>query len=243
VLIDINGLDELAGVTADRGLLRIGALTRHRTLERSPEVARHTPLITQAIANVGHPAIRNRGTFGGSIAFADPAAELPACCVALEANIVLASRRGERRVAARDFFSGLYETTLGPGELVVAAEIPVARPDSRAAFLELARRHGDYAIAGIAAHAQYENARYRNARLVFFGVGPTPRLATNACAALDGEAFSAELVESVQAALEHDLTPAGDLYHTAATKMHLARVLAGRAIATLAGAREPRHAT
>jgi carbon-monoxide dehydrogenase medium subunit len=242
VLIDINALDELAGVAVDRGLLRIGALTRHRTLERSPEVAQHAPLITQAIANVGHPAIRNRGTFGGSIAFADPAAELPACCVALEATIVVASRRGERRVAAREFFTGLYETALGPGELVLGAEIPVAQPASRTACLELARRHGDYAIVGVLAHAQCESARYRNVRLVFFAVGPTPRLATHACTALEGQAFSAELVEGVQAALERDLAPDGDLYHTAATKMHLARVLAGRAVAKLAGAYESRHA-
>jgi len=234
VLIDINGLDELAGITLGGGVLRIGALTRHRTVEHSPDIARHAPLIAQAMPHIAHPAIRNRGTFGGSIAFADPAAELPACCVALDASIVVASRHAERRIPAHAFFRGLYETALEPREIVIAGEFPIAQPTLRSAFLELARRHGDYAIAGIAAHARYEDKRFHDVRLAFFGLGPAPRLATGACAALESESYSDTVVRAAQAALEHDLAPEGDLYQTAATKMHLARVLTARAIAKLA---------
>ena len=128
--------------------LTIGALTRHVDLQRSPEIAAHAPLLAEAIAHVAHPAIRNRGTIGGSLAHADPASELPACMLALDATIVVRGQAGERRVAARDFFTGIYETALSPEELLVAVELPVARTNSAHFFHEFARRHGDYAIVG-----------------------------------------------------------------------------------------------
>lgn len=138
LLIDINGLSDLAGISMSDGTVRIGALTRHRALERSDEIGRALPLVAEAMPHVAHPAIRNRGTFGGSIAFADPAAELPACSVALNATFVLASRAGERRIGARDFFLSLYTTQLGPHEVLVGAEFPVQLPHVRSVFLELA---------------------------------------------------------------------------------------------------------
>lgn len=238
VLIDINGLSGLAGISMSGDAVRIGALTRHRVLERSGEIARAIPLVAEAMPHVAHPAIRNRGTFGGSIAFADPAAELPACSVALNATFVLASRAGERRVAARDFFLSLYTTQLEPCEVLVAAEFPVQPPHVRSVFLELARRRGDYAIVGVAACGAYRDERFTEVSLVFFGVGATPVLAKSVASTLEGHAFSKELLAAAQAKVASDIAPDADLYQTAATKLHLARVLAGRAIAELARPRE-----
>src|SRR5499427_1744558 len=165
VLVDINRIAALSGIKVTKTHVRIGALTRHVELERSPEIAKHLRLIAAAVPHIAHPAIRNRGTFGGSCALADPAAELPACALALGATFVVAGKKGERRVAAEDFFKGLYATALKPGELLIAAEFPLAKPGDRSAFGELARRHGDYAMVGVAAHAS------KGVRAVFFGVG------------------------------------------------------------------------
>jgi aerobic carbon-monoxide dehydrogenase medium subunit len=205
LLVDIGALRELRGIAAKDGRLAIGALVTHTELERSAEVARHVPLLAQAVPHVAHPAIRNRGTLGGSLALADPAAEYPACALALDATLVLRGGKGERRVPARDFFKGLFETDLRRGELLVAAEFPLAAPGDRSAFLELARRHGDYAIVGLAAF------KGRDTRFAFLNVGPTP-----------------VLVKDVE-----ELNPTADLYNSAATKKHLARVLMERAWKTL----------
>lgn len=234
VLIDINDIPTLAGITVAGETVRIGALTRHRELERSPEIARHVPLINQALPHVAHAAIRSRGTFGGSIAFADPAAELPACSLALGAEFVIGSRASERRVAARDFFKGLYETDLRPGELLLAGEFAAIRPGYRSAFEELARRHGDYALVGVAAHAKYEGGSYADAALAFFGVGSAPVLAQGAGAAIEGRPFSEETVVAAQRALERDLPAHGDLHASAGTRLHLARVLLGRVLRRIA---------
>src|SRR5919201_6185372 len=172
LLVDITGLRELAKISRSANGVRIGALVTHATPEHSPEVTEHVPLLAQAAAEVAHPAIRNRGTLGGSLALADPAAEYPACALALEAIIVLAGRRGERRVSASQFFRGLFETDIRPGELLVAAEFPRVE---RSVFLELARRHGDYAIVGLAAVAGAAGRRF-----AFCGVGATPVLAEGA---------------------------------------------------------------
>ena len=148
LLIDITGLPGLAGIEVKGNTLRIGALTTHRTIEQSPEIARHLPLLAQAAPHIAHVAIRNAGTLGGSLAHGDPAAEWPACCVALDATIVIAAKSGERRVKAREFYRGLFETALGAGEVITAVEFPIPGAGYRSAFLELARRHGDYAIVG-----------------------------------------------------------------------------------------------
>jgi carbon-monoxide dehydrogenase medium subunit len=176
-------------------------LVTHAEIDRSAEVRRHVPMLAEAVRHVAHPAIRNRGTLGGSLALADPAAEYPACAVALDATIVLQGRKGERRVRAKDFFKGLFETDLRSGEILAAAEFPILKADERCAFLELARRHGDYAIVGLAAFKGAET------RFVYMNVGPAPVVASRA----------------------EDLNPTGDLYNSAATKRHLAVVLQERA--------------
>jgi carbon-monoxide dehydrogenase medium subunit len=218
LLIDITGLP-LKGITLEQGVVRIGALTTHAQIERSADVQKHVPLLAQAVPQIAHPAIRNRGTLGGSLALADPAAEYPACLVALAATIIVSGRAGERLIEAEDFFKGLFETALEPGELVAAAEFPAIKKDERSVFLELARRQGDYAIIGLAAH------RSAKSRFVFLGAGAAPVLAKNASAATD-------LGQALQC-LKKDLNPPADLYHSGPTKLHLAKVLLERAWNTL----------
>jgi carbon-monoxide dehydrogenase medium subunit len=233
LLIDLNGLDELAGIVVEDGGLRVGALARQRTVEESDEVARHGPLLKMAMPYIAHPAIRNRGTIGGSIALADPAAELPACAVALGAQIELQGPQGSRTVAADRFFRGLYETDLGPGEVVAAVTIPTCA-GYHSAIAELARRHGDYAMVGLAAHARLDGRTLAGARLVFFGVGAKPVLAQAAGAAIEGTEVDDASVAAAQKALAGDLDPIGDLHASAATKLHLAGVLTARVLRQLA---------
>jgi aerobic carbon-monoxide dehydrogenase medium subunit len=219
LLVDITGLSSLRGITLEQGVVRIGALTTHADIEKSDEIKKHAPLIAQAVTHVAHPAIRNRGTIGGSIALADPAAEYPACMVALDATIVVAGKDRERLVKAGDFFKGLFEVDLAAGELVIAVEFPAQLKDQRSVFLELTRRHGDYAIVGLAAY------KGKSTRFVFLGAGLTPVFARTA-----SQAYT---VEDAKKMLDNDLDPPADLYHTSATKLHLARVLLERAWNTL----------
>lgn len=230
LLVDINSLAALGGIEERAGGLRIGALARHSEVGRSPLVARLAPLIHQAIPSIAHPAIRNRGTFGGSLAHADPAAELPACVAALDGTVELVGAGGRRRLAARDFFRGLYETALGPDEILAAVEIPPPPPGARSVFLELARRRGDYALAGLAAQASAGALR-----LVFFGVGAKPVEAVAAAAELGAGDWLRRL-PAAEAALDADLDPPDDLQADGRTKRHLARVLLGRAVRALVAA-------
>jgi carbon-monoxide dehydrogenase medium subunit len=230
ILVDITRIAELRGIAASDGTLRIGALTRHAELGRHELVARHAPLLAEAVPLIAHPAIRNRGTLGGSLAYADPAAELPACAVALDATLLLASREGERRVKAAAFFTGLFETALRPGEIIAALEVPVATPATRSAIEEVARRSGDYAMAGLAACLSVEGAKVTAARLAFFGVGGAPVLAARANAALAGRILDAAAIEAAAAALDADLDPPADLHGPPAMKTHLAKVLTRRAL-------------
>ena len=223
LLVDIGALPGLSQISLDRGVLRIGALVTHSQMEESEEVKRHAPLLAEAVRHVAHPAIRNRGTLGGSLALADPAAEYPACMVALDATIFVEGREGPRQVRAAAFFKGLFETDLRAGELVVAVEIPAQLKEDRSAFLELTRRHGDYAIIGLAAFSGAER------RLVFFNAGATPVLAAGAS--------KQDSLEKAKAALKDDLDPPADLYNSRATKLHLAGVLLERAWTTLSTSR------
>jgi carbon-monoxide dehydrogenase medium subunit len=234
LLIDISRLTELSGVQARDGLVRIGALTTHAEIERSAEIRKHLPLLAQAAPHIAHAAIRNVGTFGGSIALADPAAEWPACCVALDAQFVIAGKAGARRVAARDFFEGLYATALRPDEVLTQVEIAVQGPEYRSAFVELAQRRGDYAIVGLAAVAKCARGVLSDLRLAFLGVGPVPMLARGAMAVMEGKRAAADTIAAATKALAKDLEPGPDLYSSAATKMHLARALTGRALTALA---------
>lgn len=231
LLIDITGLDDLSGITRDGGVVTIGALTRHVAVETDPLIARHVPLLAQAIVHVAHPAIRNRGTFGGSLANADPAAELPACMVALGARLKIAGRGGIRRVPARDFFRGLYETALQAGDVLLGAEIDVDGPGTRSAFGELARRQGDYALVGLAAHGPVDAPR-----LVFFGVGDRPVEAAGAAAALSGRRLDGAAIAAAQAALGGDLSPPSDTQASAEARGHMARVLLARVLMTMGNA-------
>lgn len=228
LLIDINNLPGMRGIALQGDCLRIGALTRHSEIEDSPVVARHAPLLAMAAPHVAHRAIRNRGTLGGAIAYADPAAEWPACALALDAAVVLASDRGERRVMAADFFRDLYTTAMEPDEIVTACEFPLQPPTRRFAFRELTRRHGDYAIVGLAAAADLQGGALRNVRLVFLGTGNIPLRAKAAEVALEGKTLSLQTLDAARAALATELHPGADLYHSAEVKLHLATVLMRR---------------
>ena len=208
ILVDIGALP-LRGIAVKGQRVTVGALTTHAEIEASADIRKHVPLLAEAVKHVAHPAIRNRGTLGGSLALADPAAEYPAVAVALDATIVLQGRKGERRVQAKDFFKGLFETDLRPGEILTAAEFPILKAGEKCVFLELARRHGDYAIVGLAAFKGAET------RFVFMNVGPIPVVASKA----------------------DELDPTADLYNSAATKRHLAGVLMERAWKTLSTSR------
>jgi carbon-monoxide dehydrogenase medium subunit len=235
ILIDINHIDGLSGIELNGDKVRIGALTRHNEVAASPIIAEHAPLIAKAMPHIAHQAIRNRGTFGGSIAFADPAAELPAVSRAVGADFILQSRTGTRTVAANDFFLGLFETARTPDEILIAAEVPVIPANEKTAFTELARRHGDYAIIGVAAQGGADGGNFSNMRLAFFGAGDRPIMAQAANAALEGKSYSDATVAAAQEALDEDLDPMNDLNGPPAMKMHLARVITARVLAELVG--------
>jgi aerobic carbon-monoxide dehydrogenase medium subunit len=234
LIVDIGEIAELRGIAVRGGALIIGALTRHVDLLKSPEVAAHAPLLTEAIAHVAHPAIRNRGTIGGSLAHADPASELPACMIALNATIIVRSQTGERRIAAGDFFTGVYETALSAQELLIAVELPVARKSSVHFFHEFARRHGDYAIAGLAAQAIVLGDVFTDLRMVLFAVGDRPVLARSAEKLIDVVVTPA-LLSDASAALGEELDPPEDQQASASMRRHLAKVLLARCVSTLLG--------
>jgi carbon-monoxide dehydrogenase medium subunit len=234
LLIDIGGIAELRGITVTGDLLRIGALTRHVDLARSAEIAAHAPLLTEAIGHVAHPAIRNRGTLGGSLAHADPASELPACMLALDATIVICGPAGERRMAAQEFFTGIYETDLSSQELLVAVELPVARKGATHFFCEFARRHGDYAIVGLAAQAMVKDGSFADLRLAFFAVGDRPVLAKAAAKLIDA-AVTPAVLSDVSTALGEELDPQEDQQASATMRRHLAKVLLARCVSALLG--------
>jgi carbon-monoxide dehydrogenase medium subunit len=237
-LIDISRVRELRGIAQSGTMIRVGALTTHAELGRNELVRQHVPLLADAVPLIAHPAIRNRGTLGGSLAYADPAAELPACCVALDAMIVARNAADERRIPASEFFTGLYTTALKPNELIAAVEFPMAKPGDRAAILELTRRSGDYAMAGVVAKAKRGGSALVTLiepRIVFFGVGDRPVVAERAMTAAGGKQVIPETVAAAQAALDTDLDPPADQHGGPQMKRHLARVLLARVLARVAG--------
>ena len=230
ILIDINGLDDMKGISLNGDTVCIGALTRHVEVLNSDIVAEHLPLIAEAMPHVAHVAIRNRGTIGGSVAMADPAAEMPACILALGATLVVQSSAGTREIAAEEYFRGLYETARAENELLVEIRIPSQKPENVSVFLELARRHGDFAIAGIAAYGNVSGDTVNDMRLVYFASEDKPTIGANAIAALNGKIWSDETKDAVTTALENDLEPMTNLHGSAAMKLHLQKVLTGRAM-------------
>jgi len=232
LLIDLSALDALRGIARVGDRLRIGALVTHSEIESSPLVARHAPLLGQAAPHIAHRAIRNAGTWGGSLAHADPAAEWPACLLALGGAVIVRGPDGERRIDADDFFVGLYETALQPGEVLVATEIEPAGSDAWFGFSELARRRGDYAVVGIAATASRAGAALRAPRIALLGVGTTSARARRTEALLDGRALDAGTIAQAVASLRAEIDPLPDLTHSSSTKRHLAGVLLQRLLAS-----------
>jgi carbon-monoxide dehydrogenase medium subunit len=232
LVIDIGGLAALRGIAVKQGILTIGALTRHVDLLKSPEIGTHAPLLAHAVTYVAHPAIRNRGTIGGSLAHADPASELPACMVALGATVIVRGPGGERRIPAKQFFTGIYETLLSPQELLVAVELPVASNQSSHFFHEFARRRGDYAIVGLAAQAVVHDGRFADLRLGFFALGDRPLLARAASKLVDATVTPALLSDAL-ADLADELNPQEDHQATPVMRRHLAKVLLTRCVAAL----------
>lgn len=233
LLVDLNKLSELDFVRRDEdGGLRIGGMTRQRRLERDPLIVEVAPLLHEAVPFIAHPQIRNRGTLGGSLAHADPAAELPALAVALRARLRLRKEGGDRWVEASDFFAGLFTTALEPDEVLVEAAIPPLAPRTGWAFLEVARRHGDYAQVGVAALVTLgKDGRCREARLVYLSVGDAPVEAREAAALLAGQEVSAQAIAAAaEKASRDEMEPRGDIHATAEFKRHLARVLTGRVL-------------
>lgn len=243
MLIDINGVDLLRGIalTNAGNTLRLGALVRHSEIEDSALIKQHAPLLALAVPYIAHRAIRNLGTFGGSIAYADPAAEWPTCLVALNGTVIVRSSKGERRIAADDFFTDLYTTALVPGEIIVACEIPVQQQSGVALFNELARRHGDYAICGLAVTGTLLVGQLNNPRMVYLGIGTTPIRALQSEALLQSEPLSVGLIDEIQKSLKQELDPLGDLTNTSATKKHLATVLAKRLLQSLLGSESTKN--
>ena len=230
LLIDMQAVGELKGLSLEGHTLRIGAMVTHTEIETSALVAKHAPLLTSAAPHIAHRAIRNLGTFGGSIAYGDPAAEWPACLLALGGVIVVRSLRGERRIAADDFFTGLYTTELAPDEVIIACEIPATPAHQKMFFSELARRHGDYAVVGLAATAQVIDNKMSNVRLAWIGVGSTPMRSNKTEQALDGQQLTMQTLSQAVDVLRSELVPIPDLTHSQAAKRQLAGVLLKRAL-------------
>ena len=228
LLIDISQIAGLRSIRVDGNEMVIGALTRHADIEHSASVKQHFPALAEAAAQIAHPAIRNRGTIGGSIALADPAAEWPAAALAFDMSITLASARGERKVKADGFFTALFETGMAADEVLKSIHVPLPAAGACTSFGELTRRSGDYAIAGAFVNARNTGGKLSAARIAYFGVSSKPVLARGAMAALDGSSGDAAASAAAQACLEKDLSVIADLYNSPATKLHLSRVLLGR---------------
>jgi CO/xanthine dehydrogenase FAD-binding subunit len=234
-LVDLNGLAELAGIREHDGHLVIGAMTRQRAVEMSELVSDRWPLLAEAMPQIGHAQIRNRGTIGGSLAHADPAAELPAVMAALGGELVLKSARRQRVLTAEQFFVAYLTTAVEPDELLVEARLPATPPRTGSAFIELSRRHGDFALVGVAATVTLDEAGVcTGSTIALTGVGPTPVLARAAARALVGARPGPGAFEDAGRRVAEAVTPDGDLHASSEYRKHLAGVLTRRALALAA---------
>jgi carbon-monoxide dehydrogenase medium subunit len=231
VLVDINRIPGLAHVREDGNVVRVGALTRHHQLETSPVIAAHFPVLREAMAHVAHLAIRNRGTIGGSLSHADPAAELPMMAMLLDAELRIVSSAATRTVAARDFFRDALSVDLADDEIVTEIMLPKLPPNTGWGFEEVARRSGDFALAAVAATLTLSDGKIAQARIAMTGVAPTARRVTEAERLLIGQRLDAgvggDIIEAVRAAAE----PPTDLHASSDYRRHLVGVLAARALA------------
>jgi CO/xanthine dehydrogenase FAD-binding subunit len=232
ILVDINRIPDLAFIADESDAIRIGALTRHFQLETSPAIARHFPVLSAAMEHVAHLAIRNRGTIGGSLSHADPAAELPMMALMLDATLTVASPEGQRTIAARDFFLGALSVDLGPQDLVTAIALPKPPAGTGWGFEEVARRHGDFALAAVATTLTVADGTIAQARIAMTGVDETPKRADDAEAMLAGQALTPALREAVIESVRASVTPNTDLHASADYRRHLIGVLTGRALDT-----------
>jgi CO/xanthine dehydrogenase FAD-binding subunit len=237
VLIDINEVQELSYLRREDGRLRIGSLTRDAQAERSPLVREHWPLLADALRWVAHPQIRNRGTVGGSVAHADPAAELPVVFSALDARYHARSTRGARTLTSEEMFRGQLETALEPDELLCEIEVPAMAPGAGWAFTEFARRHGDFALGGAAVVVETaEDGACRRAAICLLGAGATPVRPRPAEEALAGQPVSEEVVRGAAAEAVRDIRPTGDIHGGSEYRKDLIETLVARAL-TAAAAR------
>lgn len=234
VLIDINGLTEIAGVDqSDAAEIQVGALTRYRDLERNADFLKSCPLFADALPHIAHPQIRNRGTIGGNLSHADPASELPALAVAMQARMRIKSSAGEREVPASEFFQGLLTTDIGSEEMLVEIIYPALNPRSGTCFLEVARRRGDYALAGAAAIVTLDEERQcKEVRLALCGVGETPVDVSDTVASLVGTDCSDKAIDTAAADVQGTIEPFGNVHATADYQRHIAGVLVKRTLAT-----------
>jgi CO/xanthine dehydrogenase FAD-binding subunit len=233
ILIDINGIEDLAGIHPSGGTTRVGALTRYRALERDETFTQVFPLVGEALPHIAHPQIRNRGTLGGNLSHADPASELPAIAVALRARFRVQGVKHERWIDAAEFFVGALTTDLQPHEMLVEVELPSPKPRTGACFMEIARRRGDFAIVGVAAMITLgQDNKCTDVRLAFCGVGETPIDASSAVDGLIGQTLGEEAIRDVVASVQKMIEPGGNVHATADYQRHIAGVLTERALQT-----------
>lgn len=232
VIVDLNNVSELFYIRPDDGGLRLGAMTRQSQVEHDPLVAERAPLVHEVMPQIAYPQIRSRGTFGGSLAHADPSAELVAVSIALNARMRLRSQAGQRWVPADEFFVGLFATVLEPDELLVEVALPPMPPRSGWSFHQVTRRRHDFCIAGVAAVVTLdEQDRCEQARMVFLSVGDGPVNARQAAGMLKGQAPAPEIIQATaEAAAENEIDPGSDIHASAEYRRHLAKVLARRAL-------------
>jgi CO/xanthine dehydrogenase FAD-binding subunit len=234
VLIDINPLSELAGIDRSDGeTIRVGAVTRYRALERDAGFLNACPLFADALPHIAHPQIRNRGTIGGNLSHADPASELPAVATAMRARMKIRSSQGERELSASEFFVDLLTTCLEPEEMLVEIAFPASPPRSGSCFMEVARRRGDFALAGVAAIVSLdEDGQFTDVRLALCGVGETPVDASEAASSLIGQRCTDKALEAVAAEVQATISPSGNVHASADYQRHIAGVLTRRALAS-----------
>lgn len=234
VLVDLGPLEDLRGIRLDGDRLRIGAMTRQRDVERSVVVRDHAPLLAEVMPWIAHPQIRNRGTIGGSLAHADPAAELPAVMLVLGATLTAQGPTGTRRIPVGEFYTGLFETALEPDELLTEVDVPVCTPSTRWAFEEVSRRHGDFALAGVAVTlARQDDGSVSDVAIGLLSVADGPFLSVAGAAVLAGKKLDDDTIEAAAVATADALDPPGDIHASADFRRHLARVLTRRALRRL----------